>query len=374
MKTTKSIAILALSISVAACGGGGDGGVGMSVADADTASPESPATAPFQELYDQGVDRLLGVYTPMLSTDAGDGVVTHAFGEGDGPLCYTGNPFSMSTRDGTGEELLIFLQGGGLCSPNSCEAIEEGIPFINFGILSSVDPQNPTRGFDVGYIPYCDGSFHIGDNDVDSDGDGANDRFFRGLHNLSASLDVIARTYPAPSRIVIAGNSAGGFGVHYALPLVRRLYPDQQIDLINDSGVGIQRPGLQESLNEYWNSGAFFPESCETCIGDDGHQTDYHKYQLEEDGNLRMSYISSTEDEVAFASLSLEGTTPGDEVVRAVRELEDAFPERFRGLVPDNDEHTFILRQFDFAVAGTTVKLWLTSMLNGSGEWVTLVE
>jgi hypothetical protein len=60
--------------------------------------------------------------------------------------------------------------------------------------------QNPAANYDVGYVPYCDGSGMMGDNEVDSDGDGVNDRFFQGIQNLSASLDVIAQTYPAPIR------------------------------------------------------------------------------------------------------------------------------------------------------------------------------
>jgi hypothetical protein len=46
----------------------------------------------------------------------------------------------------------------------------------------------------------------VGDNEVDSDGDGVNDRFFTGLKNLSASLDVIVQTYRSPDKIVLASN------------------------------------------------------------------------------------------------------------------------------------------------------------------------
>lgn len=332
------------------------------------------ATAPFQELYDQGIDRYLGAFTPQSSERGDDGVVTHTFGEGDGPLCYTGRPYWMSTRDGTSDELQIFLQGGGACGPTSCRAVDIGLPLFNFGILSADDTANPAFGFNLAYVPYCDGTLFTGDRDVDSDGDGLNDRFFRGLQNLSASLDIIVNTYPAPSRILLAGNSAGGFGVHYALPLVRKLYPEVPIELVNDSGVGIMSPGAQNSLNEYWNSGAFFPESCATCIGEDGHLTDYHKYQLAEDENVRMGFISSTEDEVVFAGLTLDGTTPAAELFRATAELEEAHPERFRSLIPDNQEHTFLIKQFGFPVGGTTVQQWVADMLAGDESWVSVSE
>ena len=221
--------------------------------------PWKPIAIPFQELYDQGIDRYLGVFTPTSSKVASPGVIEHIFSGIDAPICYTGNEFSMFTRDGSSNNLLIFLQGGGFCAPTACDAVETGIPFIPFGMLSPTDTQNPVANYNVGYVPYCDGSGMMGDNEVDSDGDGIYDRFFRGVQNLSASLDVIFQTYPSPDRIVLAGNSAGGFAVHAALPLVRKLYPDVAIEVINDSGQGIANPGGMSTLIDYWNAGAFFP-------------------------------------------------------------------------------------------------------------------
>lgn len=313
------------------------------------------AEPPFQELYDQGVDRYLGEFTPMTSETVGGGVIEYTFGAGDGPLCFSGGEFAMSTRDGMSDELLIFLQGGGACGPTNCAAVSVGLPLFNFGILEARNPANPTTDYDLGYIPYCDGTLFTGDRDVDSDGDGINDRYFRGIQNLSASLDVIVSIYPAPSRIVLAGNSAGGFGTHYALPLVRKKYPDVPIELINDSGMGIQQPGSQERLNAYWNSGSFFPASCSSCIG--------------EDENMRMGFISSTQDEVIVGQSSIDGAAFETELLEAAAELEEAYPERFRSLISNTDEHTYIIKQFDFAVADTTVRHWVTNMLSVSDSW-----
>lgn len=326
-------------------------------------------TAPFQELYDQGIDRYIGVFTPMTSETLEGDVTRHSFGGGDGPLCYTGNEFSMSTRNGASEELLIFLQGGGACGPTNCAAVPVGLPLFNVGILEAGNPANPATDFDLGYVPYCDGTLFTGDRDVDSDGDGNNDRFFRGIQNLSAALDVIVSTYPAPSRILLAGNSAGGFGVHYALPLVRKLYPEVPIELVNDSGVGIWNPGTQESLVDYWNSAAFIPASCNACIGEDGNLTGYHQYQLDEDENVRMGFISSTADEVITGS-GIDPAVFGAELIEAVAELEESHPERFRSLISFTDEHTYIIKQFDFGIGDTTVRQWVADMLDRSDNWV----
>ena len=360
-----------------ACESGSDGR--NETVDAPPTQPDTPITEqPFQELYDQGVDRYLGVFAPMMTELLPGGITTYTFdGSSGGPICFTGNQYAMSTRNGTSSELMIFLQGGGLCGPNGCDAVEAAEPVtpIPFGILSVNDPSNPTADYNVAYLPYCDGSLWMGDRDIDEDGDGFGDRLFRGVQNLSASLDVIAGAYPSPSKILLTGNSAGGYGTHAALPLVRQLYPDVPIELANDSGMGIFSEGGLESLNEYWNSDAFFPASCETCIGEDGNLTDYHKYQLAEDSNLRVGFLSTKQDAVVTIE---RGTMSGPEFERqlleAIGELSEAYPERFQSLIADGDGHTFIIRDFERSVGGTTIKQWIADMLDSNAAWTSVSD
>lgn len=388
-----------LGLGIEACGSDEDGAPEVEVAtdtgiDAgspasdrdmgvDTGSPdsgldlgagESPA---FQELYDQGIDKYLGRFSPASVEERGGGVTSYLFSDEDrGPVCFTGSEFRMSTRDGSGDGLMIFLQGGGACGPTNCDAVDTagsgGIP--PFGVLSSSNPANPAARLDVGYLPYCDGSLWSGDRDTDSDDDGVDDRLFRGLQNLSASLDVIESRYPAPSRIFLTGNSAGGFGVHMALPLVRKLYPGVAIELVNDSGPGISTPGSQQALNDYWNAGAFYPASCDTCIGDDGHLTDYHAYQLAEDPDLRMGIMSYKQDGVILERSPLDGPAYEAALLQAMAELRDAYPVRFRSFIADGDGHTFILRDYERVVGGTTVREWIEALLGGGESWVSVIE
>lgn len=329
---------------------------------------------PFQELYNQGIDKYLGEFTPTSSNEVSPGLTEHIFTGIDGPICFTGNQFSMFTRDGSSNNLLIFLQGGGFCAPTVCEAVETGIPLLPFGMLSPSDPQSPVADCNLGYLPYCDGSSFMGDNEVDSDGDGVNDRFFRGLQNLSASLDVIVATYPTPDKIVLAGNSAGGFAVHAALPLLRKLYPEVQIIVINDSGVGVLDPGGMDMLVNYWNAGAFFPTSCTDCIGADGNLTDYHEYQLAQDENMLMAYISSKQDTTIAAGLSGGGPSLEMQLIEAATELNAAHPGRFQSLIGNGEFHTTIIRDFHRPIGGTTVSQWVNDMINDSENWSSVIE
>ena len=337
-----------------------------------------PAVAPFQEIYDQGVLRYLGEYTPMLSEPDGD-VVNHSFGAGDGPLCLDGGEYTMATRDAGSEELVIFLQGGGACWSQFCAATAEshtGIPAL--GIMDPARENNPVRDWNQVYLPYCDGGLHASDKDSDSDGDGADDRFQRGLHNLSAALDVAVNTFPAPKRILLTGNSGGGLGTTFALPLVRHLYPDVPIELVNDSGVGVNRPDepeFIELLMEDWNTSAFIPDSCDNCIPEDGHLTEYHIWQMSEDENLRRSMLSYSRD-TTFADFFLQIGKDAFEVAlrEEMQQLEDAHPERQRSWIPAGDDHTFLLIEPDQTAGGVPLMDWIRAMLDGSEDWVSVTD
>jgi hypothetical protein len=341
----------------------------------------TPASAPpFQELYDQGIDRYLGKFSPMLNETEGD-VVTHTFGSGDGPLCLNGGEYRMATRDKGSSELMIFLRGGGVCYPGVCFVVfpngERGIPAL--GVLDTALPGNPLASWNTVYLPYCDGGLHIRDVDSDSNGDGQIDSFQRGLRNLSAALDVAAATFPAPSRIVLAGMSAGGSGASFALPLVRKLYPEVPIEVINDSGVGLfapDNPQYTKSLFNEWNASAFFPASCPSCIGDDGFITDYHKWLLEHDANFRLGMLSFKQDSnfALFGFASVEEFEKS--LVKELSELEDAYSDQIHSFQANGAAHTFLLNGIGIENAlqveagGVSALDWVSAMLSGSPDWV----
>ncbi|WP_229801686.1 pectinacetylesterase family protein [Halioglobus japonicus] len=349
------------------CSDGSDGG---------SDSGPDPVIAPFQELYDQGINRYIGVYTPMQSEGA-DGVVDHTFGAGDGPLCLDGSEYAMATRDVGSEDLMIFLQGGGACWSELCAATPsvEGSGVPQVGILDPGKADNPLKGYNVAYLPYCDGGIFSSDIDYDRDEDGSDDQFQRGLHNLSAGLDVAVRTFPNPRRIVLAGSSAGGLGTTVALPLVRLLYPDVRIDIINDAGVGVARPQQPEYLEllfSDWNSREFIPESCPECIPDDGHFSEYHIWQMNQDPNVRRSMLSHSEDTVfALGFLQIGYEAWKEALYPEMQQLEDAHPERSKYWIPDATGHTFVQfsEEFERTAGGVRLVDFISAMLDDSTEW-----
>jgi hypothetical protein len=333
--------------------------------------------APFQELYDQGVTRYLGEYTPMLSTDDGT-QVNHTFGAGDGPLCINGSEYAMSTRDAGSEDLVIFLEGGGACWPGFPNCTQSANPQMsNAGILDPNRSDNPVKDWNVAYLPYCDGGLHISDVDSDSNGSGEIDWTQRGLHNLSASLDVTVNLFPSPRRILITGNSAGGFGSTYALTLVRYLYPDTKIEIVNDSGVGIGQPGnpaYTETRVADWNAGAFIPESCDNnCIGEDGHSTEYLIWQMEQDPTLRRSMLSYNRDALIADFFLMIGQDAFEEALyEEMQQLEDAFPDRTASWIPAGTTHTVLQLAPDETAGGVPLMDWIGFMLDDTDEWVSV--
>jgi hypothetical protein len=367
-RTRRALPVMLLLSVLAACSDGSDG----------QSEVRAPRAAPFAEIFDQGIIRYLGMYTPMLSQQDGE-VTNHFFAAGDGPVCGEGAAYSMATRDQGSEDLMIFLEGGGACWSDFCLYVSETTPGIpRAGILDPARENNPVKDWSVVYVPYCDGSLHAGDMDVDTDGDGRIDRFHHGLHNLSAALDVAVRTFPAPRRILLAGQSGGGLGTIFALPLVRFLYPGVPIDVLNDSGVGVLKPGKPEFLRQIiseWNIGAFIPDSCDECIAADGHLTDYLNWQLDQDIDVRRGMLSYTRDfNLADLFLEIGGTAFEAGLIQEMREQEDAHPDRMRSWLVDGSGHTFVALEPDRAAGGVPLMDWVGLMLSGSEEWTSVSE
>jgi hypothetical protein len=376
----KAITAIALAGLLAACSDSNNNG--------SFTNPVGEDANPFQELVDQGMTRYLGEFTPMIS-ETSDDLTVHRFSAsaGDkGPSCLRGSEYSMSTRDAGSQDLVIFLQGGGACWDKICEASESADPTLtdDGSILDRDLPGNPVADWNVSYLPYCDGGVHASDTEYDIDGNGTieagtTDQIHHGLQNLSAALDVTVQTFPAPRRILLTGVSGGGFGTIFALPLVRTLYPDVPIELVNDSGVAVGRPNEREfflDLLDYWNAlDSFLPASCPDCIADDGHGTNIFTWALEQDDSLRISLMSYKQDGViAGAFFETPGPVWEVELIREMAEVEADNPERLRTLVADGTAHTFLGARTGLEVDGITVLDWVTAMLNDSNEWISRLD
>ncbi|MGH0029699.1 MAG: pectin acetylesterase-family hydrolase [Myxococcota bacterium] len=266
------------------------------------------SSAAQQELADAGVNKYIGDFTPVASSDVGDGWTKHTFDTdgGNGPICIAGTPFSAFTRAGDPEKLLIFEQGGGACWQDFyfCNVLAEDQepPTAPVGIWDFDSPDNPFADYSIVYMPYCDGSVFAGDNDVvDANFPFGPVRFHRGLRNQTAGMDLAAATFPNAKKIVVSGTSAGGVGASGFAPfLVRFLYGNGvKLSVVNDAGPVTVNPldvtGIAARAAD-WQFDQFYPASCTAC-GPDETATAIIDWRLENDTTITEAWYETDGDE-----------------------------------------------------------------------------
>jgi hypothetical protein len=375
MKIPQQLFVLVILItgSHLAQAGGENGNIGLS-ADARA------------EISQSGMDKYLGQFTPIASMDVGQGWTKHTYlpnASGDGPLCIAGTPYSVFTRAGNPDKLLIFMQGGGACWQdfyfcNILSEDQEPPPPLPVGIWSESSElntgplQNPLADYSVVYMPYCDGSVFTGDSDiVDPNFPFGPVRYHRGLENASAGVDMAKATFPGAKRIVVAGSSAGGVGAASFAPfLVRIAFGDtQQLSVINDAGpvaVNLNDVSGISARASDWQFDQYFPASCTNCSAL-GQQTELIKWRLDNDGSIREAFYSTDGDATDRFFLQV----PTQELYRFLittehGQINAAHPQRYKVFIRSGDDsHTALQTPLFYSGEANGVPLykWLEDML-----------
>jgi hypothetical protein len=342
------------------------------------------------ELEAAGLNKYLGEFTPISSTDVGDGWTKHTFDSdgGDGPICIAGTDFSVFTRAGNPSRLLIFEQGGGACWQDFyfCNVLAEQQepPTARVGIWDFDSPDNPFADYSIVYMPYCDGSVFSGDNDVvDPSFPFGPVRFHRGFRNQSAGMDVARATFPDASRITVSGSSAGGVGAAGFAPfLVRSLYGNRvKLTVLNDAGpvaVNLNDVGAIAARAADWQFGQFYPASCTDC-SDTGQATAIIKWRLDNDGTIREAIYETDGDFTNRFFMNLLGDQPAfrNLVVTEHGLLNAAHPNRYkRFIVAGDTSHTALQTPLFYTqdANGVLLNEWTDDFLVPRPFWVDIVE
>lgn len=388
---------------------------------------EPPVDHPSRMAYDNDMIRYLNraepsqIFTKPSSAPSGNPDTVYEYDpQANGPVCITGEPFRVSVRETDSPNLVIFLQGGGACWDELCLAVGSapaGVP-TSLDILNPKLNENPVRDWNAVYVPYCDGSLFVGDNDItitdhqDQVPDGK--LRYHGLHNLSAALTVAYQHFPNPEKIFFAGSSAGGFGTIFGTPLVRYLWPDTPIYVVGDSSVGVAKDGDLAFINmlvKTFNAESLIPADCDDCLKD-GNITGFIDYYLPKDDNVKMGLFTSWYDGTISATfLGLEPEVFQAAVERTTTELHERFPEQYKRFIVNNIDHTTLLgnptgligdlTDFNIIMWGmgsgdmlgnlglgtlkeskgketrigdVSIGQWLTDMVNDSDDWVEQIE
>ena len=309
-------------------------------------APSGPDEPTIDVATELGRDQYVGKIDPVEASSDADST-TYTFDTSQGPMCMRGASYQMSIRDTGSEDLVIFLQGGGACWSEFCLAVTgapAGIPRVD--ILNPELVENPVRDWNVVYLPYCDGSFFAGDVSIDDNINDKGIRHHRGLANLTAALEVSIKHFPAPRRIFLAGSSGGAYGLLLGTPLVRHYYPDVELMVMADSGIGLAREGDEPFLNtilDEFNLRRFLPANCPSCT-DSAHLTGLVTYALDRDKNVRLATFNSWHDSVLSETfLQTDPATFAQSLEIQTEKLRQAHPQRFRRFIINGAQHTSLL-------------------------------
>jgi hypothetical protein len=208
--------------------------------------------------------------------------------------------------DRSSDKLAIVFEGGGACfNTTSCSSVahadgfaepeleEFAEAFGDTGIFDRDDADNPLADWSYVFVPYCTGDIHAG-NAMEGFG-GRNQVGY--VNSGNAITEASVQFEGTLSQVLVAGQSAGGFGAAYNYDQAVTAFEGVRVDLLDDSGPPLSptylTPCFEEMVRSTWNLDDTLPADCEAC--DDGLGALVEFYSEKYPDN-RQGYISSLED------------------------------------------------------------------------------
>lgn len=312
--------------------------------------------------------------------------------------CMDDSPTGLGIKLNPGsDELLIVIQGGGACfNTLTCATAANGDGFgeadlagnTDAGILSDDDDDNPFKGWNKVFIPYCSGDIFSG---TALDGEGYEGRTQAGYLNIRHYLTRLVPTFSDASRVVLSGQSAGGFAASINwIQAIEGWGPEVRVDVLNDSGPPIGEdympPCMQQRLAEIWNWDDNVPAACADCDVEAGQVTEpVMRWSIGHTKQYRHALISSSEDRVmklfngfgqndcASIDALLPPAFPEGLYPEALQDLQDdifADHPGARGFIIDSAEHVWTSRSPGAVESeGVVLRDWIEDFLDPESDW-----
>lgn len=236
----------------------------------------------------------------------------HSVVLGGKTLCGDGSPFSIFTRKGTSDNLIIHFSGGGACWDSAtCAApitlmslldgdskqlksfyvanIFKGLPQLITGLLNHEDASNPFNDWNVVYIPYCTGDLHIGNatNTYSNKGEKF-EIHHNGRNNTLAALEWVFSNFKSPGKILVSGESAGAYASAFWAPVVADHYENKPIYQLSD-GALLSSGRWNEIMDTVWKAESL--SFLNFNIGNDIYEDALLKRQ--DSANYRIKHLHS---------------------------------------------------------------------------------
>jgi hypothetical protein len=255
-----------------------------------------------------------------------------------GTLCGNGTPtgyaVSRPPANIDSGEVFIYLEGGSgcfdylTCNSGLAANFKTGYSFAtlqgdtllgpNLELFKRTDASagaeaNPYNDATWVFVPYCTGDLHTGDTTQSWGPLGTG--HYNGRINLDKDLAHYTSHYSAPTRVTLAGSSAGGFGAEILYEYVRTNYfpTASRVDLVIDSApffdVALPLLTLAENPVAYsnWDAVHAFPAGCSNCYS---HLNSLYAYYDSKYSDSSFAFLEHDEDFVIATLAYLESPFP----------------------------------------------------------------
>ncbi len=227
-------------------------------------------------------------------------------------VCGNGKPYYANIKIGTSKGLIVNFHGGGLAwneysaarpmAPendtgegfyfNQVDPISD--PATNLGILCT-KKENIFCDWSVLCVNYASGDFHIGTGDFEYQAlDGSKKILFHhGYINFQKAMRAVRPLFPKPDKIIICGESAGGFAAYALADDVIREFPECKNITVCSDGAHLCYDHWKKVAVEQWKA----PEHITNGLSEKNYTLGcmlalYRKYGE----RVKYLYISSTRD------------------------------------------------------------------------------
>jgi len=350
--------------------------------------------------------------------------------EVEGAVCRDGSPAGYYIRKGTSKNLMIFLNGGGVCydeffcSANPANVDQSlsadtllGSAVETFtsnpvrqipsdeGILQK-DRRNPVKDWTMVFIPYCTGDVYAGTlkNAPVITSPSMSPQQFVGYTNIGLFYASFGLDYLDSEKVLLAGSAAGGFGAFLNFERTYKFFHQSELYILTDSGFPFRDEYLptclQKNWRQLWGIDRILPPDCDACFSQSGGgiAEGLGQYEVQKYGNRVLGGgVSSLQDEVmklffsagnndcetnnyleAVAAITGRSTYPVNRYPDGLRD----FFENVTGwditgsyiISGSTHQHIFRSRFYENNNVGTTIADWLGQVLQGNAEHVGLIQ
>ncbi len=310
-------------------------------------------------------------------------------------VCSAGTPYQFyvntSAENADGEKLLLFFNGGGACwfgqacdlnsQPNvhtPMAHIDANNPAMADGIFDLENPRNPFAGYSMVFVSYCNGDVHIGSGPRDYEYrnregvDVTVTTHHDGYRNSQAALQWVYENYPAPSRVVVSGSSAGAIGASFYAGLVAEHYSQTPVVLLADGAGGYSSANLHRVF-EAWNVSDILPPWPEYAGQTNQSLTfeDFYIASALHNANLTIAQYNTAEDSVQKNFTYLLGDAPAsfklpERILNNYLQIENEVSE-FYSYTAGGDFHTILGFPvfYEYEVEGVGFVEWVEDLISG---------